>query len=105
MAREIVGASIFDIPRDNKGFEARYPWDQWTNGSLWQATEGEDFTCSLRSFISNLQTVSRKRGLKVHTRRLKSIADEGTTIITVAFQFLPKDDLGDTSNLSIEEVV
>lgn len=32
----------------------RYPWDEWMDGSIWEANRGEDFFTSVRQFQVNL---------------------------------------------------
>jgi len=44
-----------------------YPWTEWTDGSVWRAKEGEDFTCSPSSFQTALHIRARQEGLEVAT--------------------------------------
>lgn len=32
------------------GSNIRYPWDKWTDGSIWQLTAGGDFTTTPKTF-------------------------------------------------------
>jgi hypothetical protein len=47
-----------------------YPWDEWTDGSIYQATPGDDFTCKVESFRSTLSGVAAARSMKVRSRLL-----------------------------------
>lgn len=44
---------------------ARYPWEQWTNGKAWRATQGADFQCSVEGFAAVIYSHARRRGLRV----------------------------------------
>lgn len=56
----------------------KYPWQLWTNGSWWEAEQGDDYTTTHEAFRSNLYSHARRHGLSVHTKT----ADNG-----IAFQF------------------
>lgn len=76
MAKEIEAETLPPDPR------IRYPWGEWTNGSWWSATEGEDYTTSTESFRSTLFGHARKHDLKVRTRQVEG---------GLAFQFCKLD--------------
>lgn len=40
MARIIEGPSPFKMGKSGK---AKYPWDEWLNGEVWELTRAEDF--------------------------------------------------------------
>jgi hypothetical protein len=44
-----------------------YPWEEWTNGSTWSATRGDDFTCTVLGFQNALHQRARAYGMKVTT--------------------------------------
>lgn len=46
----------------------RYPWDAWTDGSVWEVQNGRDFTCLPDYFQSSLYRVAKQRGMKVRSR-------------------------------------
>jgi hypothetical protein len=60
MAERVQGA---EGPRRRRW----YPWDKWTDGSVWRATQTEDFTCSPSSFQTALHQRARQQGLDVTT--------------------------------------
>lgn len=45
---------------------SRYNWDEWLDGSVWQAVRGEDFTCKVQSFVSQLYKAAYDKGMKIH---------------------------------------
>jgi hypothetical protein len=62
----------------------KFPWDEWTNGEVWQAIEGEDFAANFAVFKTQLKTRAEKLGVEVKTRVEKS--DGGP--VSVFFQFV-----------------
>lgn len=43
----------------------KYPWSEWTNGSVWEAEHGKDFHVGVTSFRSALYGHAERNGLKV----------------------------------------
>lgn len=66
----------FSNPRRSK-----YPWDTWTDGSIWQVEYGEDFDCMPKGLIASLQGKAKRSHRKVQAKIV------GET--TVVFRFLP----------------
>lgn len=69
----------WDVPATRR----KFPWDEWTNGEVWQAIEGEDFAANHAVFKSQLRTRAEKLGREVRTRVEKS--ENGS--VSVFFQF------------------
>jgi hypothetical protein len=67
-----------------------YPWDKWTDGSVWRAKQDEDFTCSPASFQTALHLRARQEGLSVAT----GSPEEGI----IEFQFSKKNTEEETPN-------
>jgi hypothetical protein len=44
-----------------------YPWPQWTDGAVWRAKKGEDFTCDTHHFQTALHQRARLIGMTVET--------------------------------------
>ena len=44
-----------------------YPWAEWTDGSVWRALKGEDFTCDVNHFQTALHQRARQEGKQVET--------------------------------------
>lgn len=36
------------------GRAVHYPWDEWADGSIWQVKKGEDFFCTVDSFVAGV---------------------------------------------------
>lgn len=47
----------------------KYPWEQFTNQSIWRVKQGVDFTCDCNSFISALRQKATRMGMKLRTSR------------------------------------
>ena len=64
---------------------ARYPWDEYLDGSVWELARGEDFSCSVRSIQGAARAqANRRRGtVRMRTRR----GPDGREIIVL--QFVP----------------
>ena len=58
---------------------AKYPWDEWLDGRIWELKRGEDFQ-SLHSVRSSAYVRARDRGLWARVR----IVDEDTVVIQAA---------------------
>lgn len=64
---------------------SKYPWDQWTDGSIWKVESGKDFTCKVETFRTLLTQRATDSGLSVKVRFEKEA--KKTWIV---FQFVPK---------------
>lgn len=69
------------------GRPPKYPWDQWSDGSVWRATSGTDFDCSRDGFVDALrQFAHRNRDrLRVSVRMSNDEPD------VVIFQFFDRE--------------
>jgi hypothetical protein len=59
---------------------ARYPWDEWLDGSVWELVKGEDFTSKLPTFRANAQLQARKRSGRVRSKGTESGGREAVVI-------------------------
>lgn len=60
-----------DVERLTRGsFRSIYPWNEWTDGSWWEARKDEDFVTPVLSFRSTLYTYASRYDLTVETRRV-----------------------------------
>ena len=78
-----------------------YPWDEWTDGNIRQAKEGEDFSSSLKTFVQGLYAYANRHGAKVEVRTAPA---DGV----VAFRFVPAGEVpsnGDQMDDSDQSVV
>ena len=71
---------VTSLPEIKSPFQPQYPWDEWMDGSIWEAKQGEDFTTSLQSFAMTVLKKGAATNRKVATRR-------DTEKNTVTFQF------------------
>lgn len=53
-------ARVVDSPP--RGPNNRYPWDQWADGQIWEARQGEDFDVSLKSFRQYIVVWAARHG-------------------------------------------
>ena len=65
---------------------SKYPWEQWTNGGIYKAQQGEDFTKSCDAFMSSLRHIAKKLNLGLRKER------SGTN--SVVFQFYTEKEQG-----------
>ena len=62
---------------------ARYPWDDWLDGSVWELVRGEDFHSKASTFRANAQIQAKRRGGRV---RSKSMDASGREALVIQFQ-------------------
>jgi hypothetical protein len=61
---------------------AKYPWDEWLDGSPWQLTPGEDIEAKRPTVLTSARAQAKRRGGNVRTRTLVNGGRE-----TVVIQF------------------
>lgn len=69
-------------------FESRtsYPWDEWMDGQVREATRGVDFTCTPAGFQAAVKNHARRHGKVVQTSRNGD---------KVTFRFSPRGEGGE----------
>jgi hypothetical protein len=72
------------IEWDEPSTRRKYPWDDWTDGQVWQVVEGKDFTSNHAVFKAQLKARAEKLGIKVKVKTEKP--ENGP--VTVCFQFV-----------------
>jgi hypothetical protein len=45
-----------------------YPWDEWTNGEIWDLDYGRDFFCEPKSFRTLVHRTAQVYGLRARTK-------------------------------------
>ncbi|WP_437052378.1 hypothetical protein [Streptomyces sp. enrichment culture] len=65
MAERITPA---EVTFRRRGAPSRYPWHQWTDGSMWRLRQGIDYHLTTKDFRPIVHNTARHHGLKVHTR-------------------------------------
>jgi hypothetical protein len=58
----------FDFGPSRRGRPDKYPWSDWTDGDVWEASKDVDYDISDDSFRSVLRTRARHEGCKVVLR-------------------------------------
>jgi len=59
---------------------ARYPWDQLLDGSVWELVKGEDYTSRSTTIIANARLQAKRRDGTVRARLLNKGEDESVVI-------------------------
>lgn len=59
---------------------ARYPWDEWLDGSVWELVRGEDFQSKMATFRANAQLQAKRRGGRVRTKLVDAAGREAVAI-------------------------
>lgn len=68
MAKKVL--EFFDgTPKGDHG-NAKYPWNQWGDGNIWEITLGTDFDCKTVSMRGVLYSYAKRAGLKLHAQCL-----------------------------------
>lgn len=44
---------------------AKYPWDEWLDGSAWELIQGKDFETTINSFRTTARSAAKVRGIRV----------------------------------------
>lgn len=60
---------IEEFPAEQRPPTRRYPWDDWTDGSVWRLVRGEDYDQETDQFRNRLYPQAHRRGLKVRTAK------------------------------------
>jgi hypothetical protein len=90
-----VAEIIEQWPTITRTRKSIYPWDEWTDGNIRQAKEGEDFASSLKTFVQGLYAYAARHDIKVEVRTAPA---DGV----VAFRFVPSGEnvaVADDSNV------
>lgn len=62
------------------GGQARYPWDEWLNGQVWELRQGEDYNAKSATFLQNARSQGDKRGGRIRTRQFTDETPERVVI-------------------------
>jgi hypothetical protein len=63
---------------------ARYPWDEWLDGSVWELIHGEDFQSRLGTLRANAQLQAKKRGGRVRSKTVRT--DDRREAVVIQFE-------------------
>lgn len=67
-----------------RGRKPQYPWEQWTDGAVWQVVHGKDYQCTSGSLVVYLYHKARTQGVNVRTSIIRG---KGSKPDRVVFQF------------------
>ena len=87
MAKKLNEFPGGDIPT-----RAKYPWDEWLDGSPWLLRKGEDYLTNTDSFRAVANKAARDRARKLKTRTVKDKDGEGIAIQALS-GFQPNDPI------------
>lgn len=77
------------MARKVAGFEEenliRYPWHQWTDGSVWEIRQREDYVVPTENMRVNLHERAKQQGQMVKTQKVSGAGFEG-----LRFQFMTR---------------
>src|SRR4051812_22593140 len=76
---------LHQFPGEPGDGQRRYPWAEWTDGSVWEVRRGEDYDVATENMRVNLHMKADALGQKVKTKKIAG--GEG-----LVFQFLPSED-------------
>ena len=70
----------------------RYPWHEWTDGSIWEILRGEDYDVPTENMRVNLHERANHEYKRVRTSIVRpSPKQEG-----LRFQFYPRDEVSES---------
>jgi hypothetical protein len=72
MARRVESfqKNTVDAPR-------RYPWAEWSDGSIWEIRQGEDYDVPTENMRVNLHERAKQQVMKVRTEKITDEHGEG----------------------------
>lgn len=76
-----MARKLDNFPADSN---ARYPWDEWLDGSAWELRRGEDFDAKPATLKTNAQSQAKKRNGRVRSRMTDTT--EGREALVIQFQ-------------------
>lgn len=90
----------WDFTRNRLGrYNPIYPWDDWTDGSIWIIRRGDDYTCEQKAMKVGLYREAAKRHLRV---RMSSIMFGDQEALVFQFRrkrFNPMEGVSDRDDL------
>jgi hypothetical protein len=70
------------FPAADASSTRRYPWPDWTDGSVWEIRRGEDYDVATENMRVNLHMKAEGLAMKVRTKKIRDQQSEG-----LVFQF------------------
>lgn len=81
-----MGRRLERFPDSAASAPRRYPWSDWTDGSVWEIRRGEDYDASTENMRVNLHMRAEADLKKVRTKKVRDEKGEG-----LVFQFFDPD--------------
>src|SRR3954467_13759357 len=75
-----------NFPGDAPSVGRRYPWPEWTDGSVWEIRRGDDYDAATENMRVNLHMKADSLAKKVRTKKVRDEQGEG-----LVFQFFDPD--------------
>lgn len=79
-----MGRRLDTFPQERSHGQRRYPWDEWSDGSVWEIRRGADYDVATENMRVNLHIKADSLRCKVRTRKFRD-GSHGEGLI---FQFL-----------------
>ncbi len=83
-----MGRRLDSFPGDEQSHPRRYPWEEWTDGGVWEIRKGDDYDVDTENMRVNLHLKADALSRKVRTRKL--VDESGERLV---FQFLDSDEM------------
>lgn len=84
------------FPSEGAKVSRRYPWEEWTDGGVWEIRQGEDYDVPTENMRVNLHMKADTKAVKVRTKKIRDARDEG-----LVFQFYDPDEKEATELLAM----
>jgi hypothetical protein len=68
----------------SRSLVTKYPWDEWTDGSVWEITRGVDFDCDAETMRGQIKVRQRKDGTNARTSVHRGVDGQPDRVV---FQF------------------
>ncbi len=78
---------LSEFPSDRRSGQGKYPWGEWTDGSVWEIRRGEDYYVATENMRVNLHMRADSLLRKVRTKKFTGADTEG-----LVFQFIPSEE-------------
>lgn len=75
------------FPDDRPSARQKYPWEEWTDGSVWEIRQGIDYDVATENMRVNLHMKADAQSQKVKTKKVRDEEGEG-----LIFQFLDSEE-------------
>jgi hypothetical protein len=85
--KSLMAIRLDQFPDEAPQAKRKYPWDEWSDGSVWEIKRGEDYDVATENMRVNLHMKADALARKVKTRKFSDERGEG-----LIFQFIQSED-------------